>query len=78
VAAQRDAAFLFDDEVVAYLAKVSYHTRYLQSITEVMEAMPAGSQKAEAARAAGHHRQWLLAQDDAILTDKFRRYLKSE
>jgi hypothetical protein len=83
VAAQRDAAFLFDDEVVAYLAEVSHHARFMQSITEVMEATkemptPPGNHKADAAREAGKHRQWLLAQDDAILTKKFRRYLTCE
>jgi hypothetical protein len=78
VAAQRDAAFLFDDEVVAYLAEVSRHARYLRGITQLMEDMPAGSQKAESATAAGKHRQWLLAQGDAILTEKFRRDLKFE
>jgi hypothetical protein len=81
VAAQRDAAFLFDDEVVAYLADVSHHARSMQSIAEVMEAtkeMPAppGNEKADAAREEGRHRQWLFAQDDAILTEKFRRYLE--
>jgi hypothetical protein len=76
VMAQRDTAFLFDDEVDAYLTEISHHATSLQSITLMMEGMPVGDQKADAAGAAGKHRQWLLARDDAILAEKFRRYLK--
>jgi hypothetical protein len=73
----RDAPLTFDDdELVTYLNEMSERARKFQSITMVMEDLPAGEEKAAAAKAAGEQRLWLIAQNDNVLTEKFRRSLQ--
>lgn len=69
-----DAAYLFDDRLAAYLKEMRDQAAAAQSIYLVMEAMPAGKQKAAAAEKAGEHFSWLVNQIDG-LPEKFRPFL---
>jgi hypothetical protein len=69
-----DAPLLFDDGLAAYLKEIFDRAAMVQSITIAMERLPVGDEKSAAAREAGKHRGWLLAQGD-VLTEKFRPFL---
>jgi len=71
---EKDARFLFDRELAAYLSDIREHATSLQSITMVMDGLPAGDQKAAASRTAGEHRLWLISQND-LLIEKFQPFL---
>jgi hypothetical protein len=70
-----DAPFLFGDGLARYLKEFRDHAAAHQSISVVMEGMPAGDQKAAASKKAGEHLQWLLEQIE-VLTEKFRPFLQ--
>jgi len=69
-----DAPFVFGGDIVPYMAEIRDRAKKVQSIAMVMEALPAGPDKAAAAREMGRHRQWLIEQRD-ILTEKFQPFM---
>ena len=73
----RDAPFLFHDiELIQYLNEIKAHATSLQAITITMEGPLLEHQRADASRAAGEHRLWLMAQGDDVLIEKFRPFLQ--
>jgi hypothetical protein len=69
-----DAAFLFDDDLAAYLKEMRERAAKARSIHIAMEGMPVGDQRASAAKAAEEPSLWLIDQV-RVFDEKFRPFL---
>ena len=72
--AVEDAPFLFNEDVVTYLNKISEHLRAFLAINITVESMPVGKERGGATAKAGEHRLWLIAQKDKLAA-KFKPFL---